>query len=70
MSEWKHVEGEDIIAQIRNSPDSIKRQAALVLLKNGAKPRHIRKKLDLSDRQLKVVQRLWKQVDTLEKEIL
>ena len=58
--EWKHVEGDDILSQVRNAPDAIKRQAALVLLKNGAKPRHIRKKLDMSDRQLKVVERLYK----------
>jgi hypothetical protein len=57
---WKHIEGEDIVAQVAKAPDSIKRQAALVLLKNGAKPRHIRKKLNMSDRQLKVVERLYK----------
>jgi hypothetical protein len=60
MTEWKHTEGEDILAQVRTAPDAIKRQAALVLLKNGAKPRHIRRKLDMSDRQLRVVERLWK----------
>lgn len=59
-AQWKHIEGEDIIAQVRNAPDAVKRQAALVLLQNGAKPRHIRKKLDISDRQLKVVERLYK----------
>jgi hypothetical protein len=57
---WQHVEGEDIIAQVRKAPDAVKRQAALVLLKNGVAPRAIRKKLDMSDRQLKVVERLWK----------
>lgn len=57
---WKHVEGEDIIAQVSKAPDAIKRQAALVLLQNGANPRHIRKKLKMSDRQLKVVERLYK----------
>ena len=60
MSEWKHEpSGEDIIAQVAKAPLHIKRQAALVLLRNGAKPRHIRKKLDISDRQMKVVERLW-----------
>ena len=57
---WKHIEGEDIVAQVAKAPDSIKRQAALVLLQNGAKPRHIRKKLDMSDLQLKVVERLYR----------
>ncbi len=57
---WKHIEGEDIVSQVAKAPDGIKRQAALVLLKNGAKPRHIRKKLNMSDRQLKVVERLYK----------
>lgn len=57
---WKHIEGQDIIAQVAKAPDSIKRQAALVLLQNGAKPRHIRKKLDMTDKQLKVVERLYK----------
>jgi len=57
---WQHVEGEDIIAQVRKAPDAVKRQAALVLLKNGAQPRAIRKKLNMTDRQLKVVQRLYK----------
>jgi hypothetical protein len=60
MSKWQHVEGEDIIAQVAKAPDAIKRQAALVLLKNGAQPRAIRKKLNMTDRQLKVVQRLYK----------
>lgn len=59
-AQWKHIEGEDIIAQVRKAPDAVKRQAALVLLQNGAKPRQIRKKLDISDRQLKVVERLFK----------
>ena len=59
-AQWKHVEGEDIIAQLRKAPDAVKRQAALVLLKEGAQPRQIRKKLDMSDRQLKVVSRLYK----------
>jgi hypothetical protein len=61
VSTWRHKEGEDVIAQVAKAPDSIKRQAALVLLKNGAQPRAIRKKLNMSDRQLKVVQRLYKQ---------
>lgn len=60
QNDWKHVEGEDIIAQVAKAPDGIKRQAALVLLKNGAKPRHIRKKLNMSDRQLKAVERLYR----------
>jgi hypothetical protein len=59
---WQHnPNGEDIISQVAKAPDAVKRQAALVLLKNGAKPRAIRKKLNMSDRQLKVVQRLWYQ---------
>lgn len=61
MSDWKHVEGQSVIDQVAKAPDNIKRQAALVLLKNGAQPRAIRKKLNMSDRQLKVVQRLYKQ---------
>jgi len=60
MSTWRHTEGEDIITQLRTAPDAIKRQAALVLLQNGAEPRHIRKKIDISDRQLKMVKRLHK----------
>jgi hypothetical protein len=63
MSEWQHdPKGEDIIAQVAQAPLSIKRQAAIVLLRNGAKPRQIRRKLDISDRQMKVVERLWKAV--------
>lgn len=61
MKPWKHVEGQSVIDQVAKAPDSIKRQAALVLLKNGAQPRAIRKKLNMTDRQLKVVQRLYKQ---------
>lgn len=61
MKTWQHTEGEDVLEQVAKAPDSIKRQAALVLLKNGAQPRAIRKKLKMSDRQLKVVQRLYKQ---------
>jgi hypothetical protein len=57
---WKHIEGQDIVSQVAKAPDGIKRQAALVLLQNGAKPRHIRKKLDMTDRQLKVVERLYR----------
>jgi hypothetical protein len=60
MKEWKPIEGEDIIAQVAKAPLAVRRQAALHLLRNGANPRHIRRKLDLSDRQLKVVERLWK----------
>jgi hypothetical protein len=63
MSEWQHnPSGEDIVAQVAKAPLHIKRQAAMVLLRNGAKPRQIRKKLDISDRQMKVVERLWKAV--------
>jgi hypothetical protein len=59
---WQHnPNGEDIISQVAKAPDAVKRQAALVLLKEGAKPRAIRKKLKMSDRQLKIVQRLWYQ---------
>lgn len=60
MNEWKPAEGKDIIDQVAHAPLAVRRQAALHLLKNGAHPRHIRKKLDLSDRQLKVVERLWR----------
>jgi precorrin-6B methylase 1 len=63
---WQHnPNGEDIISQVAKAPDAVKRQAALVLLKEGAKPRHIRKKLKMSDRQLKVVERLWYQATKL-----
>jgi|Laugrefabdmm15dn_1035133.scaffolds.fasta_scaffold269754_2 hypothetical protein len=58
---WRHTEGEDILDQVAKASDAIKRQAALVLLKNGITPRAIRKKLNMSDRQLKLVQRLHKQ---------
>ena len=61
---WKHVEGQDIVSQVAKASDSIKRQAALVLLQNGANPRHIRKKLKMTDRQLKVVERLYKHAKT------
>ena len=57
---WKHIEGQDIVSQVAKAPENIKRQAALVLLQNGAKPRHIRKKLDMTDRKLKVVERLYR----------
>lgn len=61
MSEWRHdPSGQDIVSQVAGAPISIKRQAALILLRNGAKPRDIRKKLNISDRQLKVVEGLWK----------
>jgi hypothetical protein len=60
-AEWKHnPSGEDIVSQVRKAPLAIKRQAALVLLRNGANPRQIRKKLDISDRQLRVVESLWR----------
>ena len=61
MSDWQHSPaGEDIVSQVAKAPIHIKRQAALILLRNGAKSREIRKKLNISDRQLKVVERLWK----------
>jgi hypothetical protein len=60
---WKHdPQGGDIIEQVAKAPDAVKRQAALVLLKEGASPRTIRKKLDMSDRQLKPCIRLYKQL--------
>lgn len=61
QQEWSHdPKGPDILEQVRKAPLAIKRQAALVLLRNGANPRHIRKKLDISDRQLRVVESLWR----------
>lgn len=56
--EWKHdPNGGDIFEQIRVAPNYVKEFAAMYLLGEGAKARHIRKKLDMSDRQFKMAER-------------
>lgn len=54
MSEWSH-KGQDIIQAVSKAPHAIKRSAAYTLLGQGAMPRHIRRKLKMSHRQLKKV---------------
>lgn len=61
MSEWKHDPAKgNIIDQMRDAPDTVKHIAAVFLLGKGAKPRHIRKKLDMSDRQFRMAERLFR----------
>ena len=58
VKEWKHDPSKgDIFEQIRLAPDYVKEFAAMYLMGEGAKPRHIRKKLDMSDRQLQKAER-------------
>jgi hypothetical protein len=57
---WRHdPNGGDILDQIKKAPDDVKHYAAMHLLGQGIKPRHIRKKLNMSDRQFRMAERLF-----------
>ena len=63
MKPWKHDPNKPILDQIRNAPLAVKRESALHLINQGLaqdgepNARAIRRKLDLSARQLKKVYR-------------
>ena len=51
------------VEAVRNGTDYMKRQAAAYLYANGVRPRHIRKKLNMSARQFDIAIRSPKEID-------